>query len=216
MNNEKPPNKCLECDLTAHSVRDKAKMTCMHDIFRPQMPIVFEGFKCPIDQCPFCKYTLTKKDEGLYYCENCNNNFDKDTKTREYWERISPKVIAKWDIDYPIDSLLRKEYGLSRFSELCLSCVHYQIGHNFSKLDICVQCDCGSNHESKDDWLADIFYTIVHDLEEEVIIEARGQLKMEKKSRYLNQVKRIAKWAEENDYSTIKNRAKKMIKKIIK
>lgn len=68
----------------------------------------------------------------------------------------------------------------------------------------------------KDNWLADIFYTLVHDFDENIKIEARAELMLEGKSHYLKQIKRIRRWAKKNDYETIRYRANLLIKKIEK
>ena len=51
------------------------------------------------NKCPFCRWQLDAPINGVYKCQNCSTRFDKDTKLREYWARVNPKVLEKWD-DY--------------------------------------------------------------------------------------------------------------------
>lgn len=73
----------------------------------------------------------------------------------------------------------------------------------------------GGSTKLRNKTLAGIFYTIVHDLDEHIIAEARAELECHGKSRYLRQVQGIYCWAHDNGFDTIEERACTIIKAIL-
>ena len=62
--------------------------------------------------------------------------------------------------------------------------------------------------------LADIFYTIVHDYDDEIIKEAKAELQLGLKIRYINQFILIRDWARRYEYGTIAERAQRALDRV--
>lgn len=68
----------------------------------------------------------------------------------------------------------------------------------------------------KDEVLAGIFYTLMHDFRPELLEDARVQIKHypENDWEYVHQVNAIKEWAKENGFATIENKAEVVLFKL--
>jgi len=68
----------------------------------------------------------------------------------------------------------------------------------------------------RDEILAGIFYTLVHDFRPQLLEDARVQIEHypENDWEYVHQVNAIKEWAKENDFATIETKAEVVLSKL--